>query len=127
MSFREESWLPAAAVGYFVAALAWHASMASVGWTHAMSDLHGWRQAQTAITAYFIQQGGPWIAYETPVLGPPWRIPHEFPVYESVGRTFESCRAHHSFNDLWAGGAPRVTEACHGDRQGRYGHDEDPS
>lgn len=84
MSVREEPWLPAAAAGFFVAALAWHASMASVGWTHAISDLHGWRQAQTAITAYFIQQGGPWIAYETPVLGPPWRIPHEFPVYQLV-------------------------------------------
>ncbi len=58
--------------------------MASVGWSHAISDLHGWRQAQTAITAYFIQEGGPWIAYETPALGPPWRIPHELPVYQLV-------------------------------------------
>ena len=74
-SSREKAFLRA----FFFAALAWHGAMASVGWRHAISDIHGWRQAQTAITAYFIQQGGPWIAYETPVLGPPWRIPHELP------------------------------------------------
>ena len=26
--------------------------------------------------------GGPWLAYETPVLGYPWAIPFEFPVYQ---------------------------------------------
>ena len=68
----------------FLAALGWHVGMASVGWSHAISDLHGWRQAQTAIIAYFMQQGGPWIAYEMPLLGPPWRLPHEFGLYQLV-------------------------------------------
>jgi hypothetical protein len=66
----------------FVAAVAWSLAVTSIGWTHAISDDNGWRQAQTAISAYFIQQGGPWFTYETPVLGPPWALPHEFPVYQ---------------------------------------------
>jgi hypothetical protein len=68
----------------FVLAVCWNLGMASVGWSHALSDVHGWRQTQTAITAYYMQRGGPWLRYETPVLGPPWRIPHEFPVYQAV-------------------------------------------
>ena len=76
-----EDWVIAVA---FAAALVWSLAMASRGWSHAISDDHGWRQTQTAISAYFIQQGGPWLAYETPVLGPPWALPHEFPVYQLV-------------------------------------------
>jgi hypothetical protein len=66
----------------FVAAVAWSLAVTSFGWSHAISDDNGWRQTQTAISAHFIQQGGPWFAYETPVLGPPWALPHEFPVYQ---------------------------------------------
>lgn len=56
--------------------------VASFGWSHAISDTHGWRQTETAIRAYYIAEGGPWLSYETPVLGPPWSLPHEFPVYQ---------------------------------------------
>ena len=45
-------------------------------------DLHYFRQTQTALSAYWILNGGPWLAYETPVLGYPWAIPFEFPVYQ---------------------------------------------
>ena len=71
-------------LAFFLAALGWHVGMVSVGWSHAISDLHGWRQAQTAIIAYYMQQGGPWIAYEMPILGPPWRLPHELGLYQLV-------------------------------------------
>lgn len=47
-------------------------------------DIYYFRQTQTAITAYWIAQGGPWLAYETPVLGAPWAIPFEFPVYQLI-------------------------------------------
>ncbi len=47
-----------------------------------VSEMHGFRQAQTAISASYILNGGPWLAYETPVLGPPWPIPFEFPLYQ---------------------------------------------
>ena len=69
---------------FFLAALVWSLAVASVGWSHAISDWYGWRQTQTAITAYFMQQGSPWLDYETPILGPPWRIPHEFPLYQTL-------------------------------------------
>src|SRR5262245_20084309 len=56
----------------------------SNGWTHTISDEHGFRQAQTAITVDYLLKGGPWIAYETPVFGPPWSIPFEFPLYQWI-------------------------------------------
>lgn len=45
-------------------------------------DLHSFRQTQTALSADAILHGGPWIAYQTPVLGAPWSIPFEFPIYQ---------------------------------------------
>lgn len=54
----------------------------SVGWYHSIFDFHGFRQAQTAISANSILYGGPILHYETPVLGPPWSIPFEFPLYQ---------------------------------------------
>jgi len=47
-----------------------------------IADLHQFRQTQTAITAYWLANGGPWLAYETPVLGYPWSIPFEVPIYQ---------------------------------------------
>lgn len=68
-------------------------------------DLHAFRQCQTAISV-------PWLAedldprrmlvYETPILGAPWRVPFEFPLYQwcaavlhrATGWSVElSCRA----------------------------------
>ena len=69
---------------FFLAAVVWSLAAATLGWSHAISDWFGWRQTQTAITAYFMQQGGPWLDYETPILGPPWRMPHEFPLYQAL-------------------------------------------
>lgn len=48
-------------------------------------DLHAFRQSQTALSTYWIAvssgwQG--WFNYETPVLGYPWHIPFEFPLYQ---------------------------------------------
>lgn len=45
-------------------------------------DFHYFRQTQTALSVYWILQGGPWLAYETPVLGYPWSIPFEFPLFQ---------------------------------------------
>ncbi|HEY1303188.1 MAG TPA: hypothetical protein VGF24_06545 [Vicinamibacterales bacterium] len=56
----------------------------SAGWAHNLLDLHGFRQTQTAISAYYLAAGSPFFAYETPVLGPPWSIPFEFPLYQEV-------------------------------------------
>lgn len=54
------------------------------GWQYPILEMHGFRQTQTAISVYYILHGGPWFAYETPVLGIPWSIPHEFPLYQWI-------------------------------------------
>lgn len=45
---------------------------------------HEFRQTQTALSAYVMQQDGFKLAYETPVLGKPWSIPMEFPLYQAM-------------------------------------------
>lgn len=44
-------------------------------------DDHSFRQTQTAISVYYMLRGEGWIGYITPVLGWPWTIPFEAPVY----------------------------------------------
>jgi len=56
----------------------------SIGWRHAISDSHGFRQSQTALSVAAMLRGGPWLIYETPVLGPPWTIPFEFPLFQWI-------------------------------------------
>lgn len=75
--------LPGLTLGFiFVACLSYHLFYSLLGWHHGISDIHGFRQTQTAITAYYLLKGGPILAYLTPVLGPPWTIPFEFPLYQ---------------------------------------------
>ncbi|MEM7353397.1 MAG: phospholipid carrier-dependent glycosyltransferase [Acidobacteriota bacterium] len=45
-------------------------------------EAHATRQTQTALTAYWLAENGPSLAYETPVLGKPWSIPFELPIYQ---------------------------------------------
>jgi hypothetical protein len=47
-------------------------------------ELHEFRQTQTALTAYWLVKNGFSLAYETPVAGPPWSIPFEFPIYQYI-------------------------------------------
>jgi len=56
----------------------------SLGWGNTLNEAHSFRQSQTATTAYYMV-GKPFkLAYETPVLGKPWAIPMEFPLYQLV-------------------------------------------
>jgi hypothetical protein len=68
--------------GVFVACLAFHLWAVTGGLGAPLLDAHAFRQTQTAITTYWLLRGGPWIDYETPVLGPPWSIPFELPLYQ---------------------------------------------
>jgi hypothetical protein len=52
------------------------------GWTDSLLQQHPFRQTQTAITVQYLLKGGNLIRYETPVFGPPWSIPMEFPLYQ---------------------------------------------
>lgn len=40
------------------------------------------RQTQTAISIWAMREGGDWFAYQTPVLGAPWTVPFELPLYQ---------------------------------------------
>ena len=61
----------------------YHIVSICVGWNEPLTDAHPFRQTQTAISAYWLV-GHPFemLSYETPVVGPPWPIPFEFPVYQ---------------------------------------------
>jgi hypothetical protein len=52
------------------------------GFSQGIFDFHDFRQAQTALTTYWMTKGGDLLAYETPVAGYPWTIPFELPVYQ---------------------------------------------
>ena len=47
-------------------------------------DFFSFRQTQTALTAYWFVKDGFSLAYQTPVAGPPWSIPFEFPIYQYI-------------------------------------------
>jgi hypothetical protein len=49
-----------------------------------LDDQHSFRQCQTAISTYYTIKDGFHLDYETPVLGKPWSIPLEFPLYQWV-------------------------------------------
>ena len=53
-----------------------------ISWPQPILDSFAFRQTQTAITAYWMANGGPLWAYETPVVGAPWSIPFELPLYQ---------------------------------------------
>src|SRR5262249_48342718 len=51
-------------------------------WGQPLLELHGFRQTQTALTSYWFLREGFALAYQTPVLGYPWSVPLEFPLYQ---------------------------------------------
>ncbi|GAB2497558.1 hypothetical protein [Arenimonas alkanexedens] len=60
-----------------VVLVAWLAS-----WGVPVLDEHGFRQTQTLVSSYWMTRGGDWWLYSTPVLGYPWSVPFEFPLYQ---------------------------------------------
>ena len=56
----------------------------------AILELHSFRQTQTALTAYYLIQNGFSLRYETPVVGEPWSIPYELPIYQLAVATVSS-------------------------------------
>jgi hypothetical protein len=85
-----------------------------VTWTDsrgaALGHGHAFRQFQTAVTARYLARDGFKVAYETPVLGPPWSIPMEFPIYQYTvaavvrvtGMSLESAGRAVSIGYFWA-------------------------
>jgi hypothetical protein len=71
------------ALALFVFAALFHGWGMTVGWQSKNLPGVEFRQAQTAISAHYIQQDDDFsLAYPTPVLGRPWSIPMEFPLYQ---------------------------------------------
>lgn len=74
-----QAW-PAAA---FVLLLAVHVLLATRNLESGFLAGHEFRQTQTAISAHFIREEWNFsLAYPTPVLGKPWSVPMEFPLYQ---------------------------------------------
>ncbi|WP_375414826.1 ArnT family glycosyltransferase [uncultured Bradyrhizobium sp.] len=52
------------------------------GLNNGINDLFGFRQTQTALTAYWLIKEPHAFAYITPALGAPWSVPFEYPIYQ---------------------------------------------
>ncbi len=80
---QSDRWETRFAVGLFCLALAFHFWGALVGWKSLNLPGCEFRQTQTGVSAFFIQREHNFsLAYPTPVLGKPWSIPLEFPLYQ---------------------------------------------
>lgn len=58
--------------------------MLAFSWSMPPIDASGFRQTQTALSVDWLMRGGPLLAYLTPVLGAPWSIPFEFPLFQGL-------------------------------------------
>lgn len=67
-----------------IGALAFSLGALFAGLNQGVLDIHNFRQSQTGLTTMWLARGGPWLAYETPVIGHPWTIPFELPVYQWI-------------------------------------------
>jgi hypothetical protein len=78
---RREDWI---LTGIFVGALLFHFYGVTLNWTSSFMSGHEFRQAHTAIVAYYIdQQDNFSLLYETPIFGKPWvSLLLEVPLYE---------------------------------------------
>lgn len=70
--------------------LALHFIFICIGFTNPPNEHHGFRQTQTAISVFYLLHEGFRIDYITPVLGKPWAIPMEFPIYQYLSAAITS-------------------------------------
>lgn len=80
---RENRRLAAVLVAVILLAL-WFSTRS---WHAPILDRHEFRQLQTALSTYWMVRDGFSWAYETPIFGPPWSLPMEFPVYQWIVAT----------------------------------------
>ena len=81
---RRERLLRGVLLGMLILACLYGLAVLWRGLFQPLLDQYAFRQAQTALTAYWLVRGGPIFAYETPVAGFPWSIPFEFPLYQMI-------------------------------------------
>ena len=77
-------------------------------WFPVGGDFHSSRQTQTAITIQnYFHDGFSFFRYEMPIFGRPWRVPLEFPIYQSV--VYFVMKLLHKTNiDVWC----RIVSLC---------------
>jgi hypothetical protein len=63
-------------------AAVYFAILASLGWWNRIVDGSPFRETYAAITARYMVNRPPTLAYEVPIHGPPWSVPLEFPLYQ---------------------------------------------
>jgi hypothetical protein len=78
----QTSWAQYCVTLIFVLCLGVHLYYSFIGWNHTLDDYHGFRQTQTAISTFYIIKDGFTLKYLIPVLGAPWALPYEFPLYQ---------------------------------------------
>jgi hypothetical protein len=50
-----------------------------------------WRSSHTLLTSFWFQREGiNLFAYQTPIFGPPWKVPLEFPLYQAISTVFSN-------------------------------------
>ncbi len=76
----KRSLLPGKILLYFSAVML--LALLCYSWSMPPVDASGFRQTQTALSIVWIARGFPVFSYLTPVLGAPWSIPFEFPLYQ---------------------------------------------
>ena len=77
------SWKTTVSFAIFLIGLGFHIWGVSVGWRSLNLPGQEFRQAQTALSALYIEADDDFsLNYPTPVLGKPWSIPMEFPLYQ---------------------------------------------
>jgi hypothetical protein len=70
------------ALALLTIAAAYFAVLASFGWWNRIVDGSPFRETYAAITTRYMVGQPPKLAYETPIHGPPWAVPLEFPLYQ---------------------------------------------
>ncbi len=69
-----------------VAILSFQLFVMSFGISNNLVEEHHFRQSQTAITSFYLNSAESIFHYQTPVLGEPYQVPFEFPIYQYLGK-----------------------------------------
>lgn len=73
----------------YIALLGVYLLLVAQGFGPFISDDHPFRQTQTALTIRSFSEWRDFFYYRIPILGPPWTIPFEFPIYQAIVRGLE--------------------------------------
>lgn len=68
-----------------------HATICLINSGGPIADWHSYRQSQTALSVRSYIEGGWSLFYETPIVGYPWQVPMEFPVYQTIVYFVHGC------------------------------------